>query len=178
MSNHEKTDTDAEPGVRRHVYDGIKEYDNKMPNWWLMTLYVTIAFSVGYWFYYAQSGVPDSDGLRVEQEMARIEATKLANSTTLDDESMWKLSQNAVFISAGKLTYETTCASCHGGSMKGGIGPNLIDGEWVHGGKPMDIYKSVSEGILVKGMPAWGPVLGSKKVSEVVAYVLSQQEVK
>jgi cytochrome c oxidase cbb3-type subunit 3 len=31
----------------------------------------------------------------------------------------------------------------------------------------------VTSGVLVKGMPTWGPVLGPKRIAEVVAYVLS-----
>ena len=33
--------------------------------------------------------------------------------------------------------------------------------------------KLINEGVLAKGMPAWGPVLGAKKVTEVSAYILS-----
>jgi cytochrome c oxidase cbb3-type subunit 3 len=34
--------------------------------------------------------------------------------------------------------------------------------------------KTVSDGVLVKGMPPWGPVLGPKKTAEVVAFILSK----
>jgi len=34
--------------VFKHEYDGIKEYDNPMPRWWLATFWVTIIFSVLY----------------------------------------------------------------------------------------------------------------------------------
>ena len=32
------------------------------------------------------------------------------------------------------------------------------------------------KGVLAKGMPTWGPVLGAKKVSEVTAYILSKHQ--
>jgi cytochrome c oxidase cbb3-type subunit 3 len=35
------------------------------------------------------------------------------------------------------------------------------------------MLKVVNEGVLTKGMPAWGPILGPKKVSEVLAFILS-----
>jgi len=176
MSDPRKPAQPSEESVRRHVYDGIEEYDKRLPNWWLLTLYGAIAFSIGYWFYYAQSGVPEPDGVRVERELARIEAAKLAAADTIDDEALWQMARNDTFATAGRETFATTCASCHGAGLEGGIGPNLVDSEWIHGGSPTEIYKTVNDGVLVKGMPSWGPVLGTKKISEVVAYILSLQE--
>ena len=176
MSDPAQPPPPSDQPVRPHVFDGIQEYDNSMPNWWLITLYATIAFSIGYWFYYAQSGVPANDGDRVGQEMARIEAVKMASNLSLDDDSFWKMSQNSVLAAAGRQTFESTCASCHGSNLAGGIGPSLVDGTWIHGGNPMNVYKTVADGVLEKGMPAWAPVLGTKKVSEVVAYIMSLQQ--
>lgn len=173
MSESPQPTPPPEDSVRPHVFDGIAEYNKRLPNWWLITLYATIAFSIGYWFYYAQSGVPVSDGVRIEQELARIDAAKMASNLMLDDENIWKMSRNDVFAIAGKQTFESTCASCHGAGLTGGIGPNLLDNDWLHGGAPMDVYNVVNNGVLVKGMPAWGPVLGTKKVTEVVAYIMS-----
>ena len=31
----------------------------------------------------------------------------------------------------------------------------------------------MTQGVLAKGMPTWGPVLGPKRITEVVAYVMS-----
>ncbi len=60
-----------------------------------------------------------------------------------------------------------------GKNLTGGIGPSLVDAVWVHGGQPTQMLKVVNEGVLTKGMPAWGPILGPKKVSEVLAFILS-----
>lgn len=173
MNKQQLSGASTEDPVRPHVYDGIQEYDKRLPNWWLLTFYGSIVFAIGYWIYFAQSGIPPEDTVRVEHAMARIEAAKLAGGTSVDDPSLWAMSRNAVFIEAGRETYKSTCASCHGESLGGGIGPSLVDDVWVHGGTPVAVYASVSEGVLVKGMPAWGPVLGSRKVSEVVAFVMS-----
>ena len=173
-----------EDALRPHSYDGIQEYDKRLPNWWLATLYLSIVFWVGYWAYFEWFRVGLSGPQRVELAMAKIEAERLAAnaSAKIDDASLWKMSQNTVFTAAGKATFDTTCAACHLASLRGksenptAIGPDLTDTTWIHGGKPIEIYDTVTKGVLVKGMPTWGPVLGAKKITEVVAYVLSKHK--
>jgi len=160
--------------LRPHVFDGdIQEYDKRLPNWWLVTLYGAIIFWVGYWFYYERAHLGPTNAAAVEQQLAVIEAARLAASPSVDDASLWKMSRNPVFVAAGRATFDTTCASCHTKELTGAIGPNLVDRLWIHRGRPVEIYGTVDKGVLAKGMPPWGPVLGSKKISEAVAYVLS-----
>lgn len=170
----------SEDPVREHTYDGIQEYDKRLPNWWLYTLYITMVFWVGYWAYYEWFRVGPDGPARVQLELARIEAVKLASAVQIDDASLWKMSQNAVFTEAGKATYNTNCAACHLVSLRGkgenptAIGPDLTDTSWIHGGRPTEVYAVIEKGVLAKGMPAWGPVLGSRKITEAVAYILSK----
>ncbi len=113
MTNAPK-ETPPDDEIREHSFDGIQEYDKQLPNWWLITFYGAIAFWIGYWFYTQDSGLALSDTTALEQQLDRIEAAKLAASATqLDDSSLWAMSRNAVFVEAGKTTYNTTCASCH-----------------------------------------------------------------
>jgi cytochrome c oxidase cbb3-type subunit III len=168
-----------EEPVRPHVYDGIQEYDKRLPNWWLYTLYVTMVFWVGYWAYYEWLNVGPTSTQVVAMRMAKIEAERLASSK-LDDPALWKMSQNPTFVDAGREVFNANCVACHLASMRGkgenptAIGPDLTDTTWIHGGKPTDIYATITNGVLVKGMPTWGPVLGAKKISAVAAYVLSK----
>ena len=159
--------------LRHHSFDGIQEFDKRLPNWWLMTLYGAIIFWVGYWAYFQWFHVGLTGPQYVEQEMSKIEAARLAAAPSTDDASLWKMSRNPVFVEAGRATFNTTCASCHTDKLTGAIGPNLVDKLWIHGGKPSEIYTTVDKGVLAKGMPPWGPVIGAKKTAEVVAYVLS-----
>lgn len=170
-----------EDPIRPHVYDGIQEYDKKLPNWWLYTLYITIVFWVGYWGYYEWFRTGASPEQIVIADLAQIEAKKLSVAK-VDDASLWKMSQNAAFVEAGKAAYLANCAACHLASMRGkaenptAIGPDLTDTAWVHGGKPTEVYDTIAKGVLAKGMPTWGPVLGAKKISEVTAYILSRHQ--
>lgn len=174
--------TPPEDALRPHSYDGIQEFDKRLPNWWLMTLYVSIVFWVGYWSYYEWLRVGPTEEQRVEREIAKIEAAKLSSAPAIDDASLWKMSRNADFVAAGKATFDANCVACHFASMRGkgenpaAIGPDLTDTKWIHGGKPTQIYDLVTKGVLVKGMPTWGPVLGAKKISEAVAYILSKHK--
>lgn len=174
-----------DPGIklRDHVYDGIQEYDQRLPNWWLYTLYGAIAFWIIYWFAYMVAGIMPADGSRVDTAIAGINAAKMASSIDVtNDDKFWEMSANAVFTDAGKQTFTSLCTPCHLPSMRGksenpaAVGPDLTDTAWIHGGTPKELYATVAKGVLAKGMPAWEPVLGQKKSAEVVAYILSHHQ--
>ncbi len=176
MSTPSNPNQTPEDPVRHHTYDGIQEYDKRLPNWWLLTFYATIAFSVVYWFYYAHTPVPGSDEARIEGEMARIKEAKLATGATeVDDELLWTMSRDPRAVAAGAATFKATCMSCHGEALGGGIGPSLVDQTWLYGSRPTELYATVMNGT-AKGMPPWGPTLGAKKVTEVVSFVLSKHD--
>jgi cytochrome c oxidase cbb3-type subunit 3 len=180
MMPNQQITPDEDP-IRPHAYDGITEYDKRLPNWWLYTLYITIVFWVGYWSYYEWFRVGPTSAQAVSGEMAKIEAARLSTAK-LDDAGLWKMSRNADFVAAGKVVFESTCAPCHLASMRGkaesaaAIGPDLTDTTWIHGGKPTEVYNLIDKGVLAKGMPTWGPVLGAKKISEVTAYIMSKHK--
>jgi cytochrome c oxidase cbb3-type subunit 3 len=73
----------------------------------------------------------------------------------------------------GEAIFKTTCIGCHGPTAQGGIGPNLRDSTWIHGGAPDQILATITNGVAAKGMPTWGPILGPEKTREVAAYVAS-----
>lgn len=155
-----------------HVYDGIEEMDNKLPNWWLGLLWLTIGFAVVYWFYVQVSGrVPTQyDALIAQQEELKAKA---AHSNVVTDEALVALSKDVAAVAAGKQVFTTQCAACHGAQAQGVIGPNLTDEYWLHGGRPTQIHATVTNGVAAKGMPTWGPVLGPERIRDVVAYLLT-----
>ena len=44
----------------------------------------------------------------------------------------------------------------------------------MYGGRPVEVHALITKGVLAKGMPTWGPVLGPRKISEVTAFLLSR----
>jgi len=77
---------------------------------------------------------------------------------------------NAYAISQGKALFEgMNCVGCHfhGG---GGIGPPLMDDEWIYGSDPSQIFNTIVEG-RPNGMPSFKGKLNNQQVWELVAYV-------
>lgn len=72
-----------------------------------------------------------------------------------------------------KLWRKTGCYSCHGGVAEGGVGPSLIDDEWVY--KPTDetLYKTIAEGRKGTVMVGWSKELGPDEIWKVIAYIRS-----
>jgi cytochrome c oxidase cbb3-type subunit 3 len=159
-----------------HSYDGIQEYDNPMPKWWLYLFYASIAYSVLYWLNVPGIGSGKGRIANYEREVAeakaRIAATQPA-APVVSAELLRSVASDPARLADGRTTFANTCAPCHRADGGGNIGPNLTDRAWLHGGKPMDLYKTVTGGVLDKGMPAWAQVLKPEQQVNVVGYVLT-----
>jgi len=64
------------------------------------------------------------------------------------------------------------CVGCHMSNGGGGMGPALSNNKWIYGSKPANIYLSIAQG-RAAGMPAWGTVLPSNVIWELVSYIQS-----
>ncbi len=161
--------------VRGHSFDGIEEYDNRLPNWWLWILYGTIVFSIGYWLAFQTVSLFPQPKDRLAADMKRAQEAQLARMAEggPSNESLNMLAGMADKVAEGRKLFQTHCVACHADQGQGLVGPNLTDPNWIHGGAPVDIHRTVTEGVAAKGMPAWGSQLGPQRVDLVVAYVLS-----
>ena len=169
------------PVILPHTYDGIQEYDQRLPNWWLFTLFASILFAFGYWAYQVHSGLGQDDRVALDADLAALEARQLAAVRNLDDATLWRMSRNPRVVAEGKAVYGSLCFTCHGPTLDGmkGLGFRLNDDLWVHGNTPMAIHRNVSEGIVFDGKPtgmAAQKMLGAERVAAVVAYLLSTQQ--
>jgi cytochrome c oxidase cbb3-type subunit III len=148
--------------------DGIDEYDNPLPDWWLGLFWLTIIWSVAYTLHYhVIADRSQEKALAAEIAAADVRWPASAASGAFEP--------TAELAAAGLSVYQTNCGACHGMTLEGGIGPNLKDGQWLHGGSPHEVMQTISDGVPAKGMPAWGPILGPERVKQVTAYVLSLQ---
>lgn len=163
--------------LMEHSYDGIQEFDQKLPNWWLLTLYGAIVFSVIFWVVRHQWMDGQFDFIKLEAELAQIEEAKLEQTLQmLNDDTLYGFSRNAEWTAAGEKVFSANCVSCHGADLKGGIGVNLIDEEWLHGGNPTDIFNTITVGVPAKGMQSWEGQLSPKQIAEAVSYILSKKD--
>lgn len=159
-------------GTALHVFDGIEEQDNHLPQWWLTILFGSIVFAFGYWFVFETTHAAPSPLAAFNAEMAAI-AQQRAQSGPLSNETLAVLAQDGSTVGEGKKTFTQMCAPCHGASGQGNAGPNLTDKHWLHGAEPTAIFNSITTGFPNKGMPAWGPMLGDARVRALTAFVLS-----
>jgi cytochrome c oxidase cbb3-type subunit 3 len=159
-----------------HEYDGIREHDNKLPNWWLAMLFLTIVFGYGYWMYYHVLRIDKTQSAEYQAELDEAAAAAVARAKSrgaVNDDSLLALVNSPSSVAQGAATFKQSCAACHGDKGQGVIGPNLTDDYWLHGAKPTDILKTIGGGVPSKGMPTWEPVLGSEGVETVTAYILT-----
>jgi cytochrome c oxidase cbb3-type subunit 3 len=79
---------------------------------------------------------------------------------------------NAWAVSEGKRYYQAyNCVGCHSNGG-GGMGPPLMDSEWIYGNDPRQIFSTIVEG-RPNGMPAFGGRVPEQQVWMLVAYVQS-----
>ncbi len=159
-----------------HNYDGIKELDNNLPPWWKYGFYFTIVFAVVYLFNYHIGGTSDLQDAEYEKEMAKakLEIEEfMKTSANKVDENTVVLLKDAKDLAAGKDAFIASCAACHGRAGEGGVGPNLTDGYWLHGGSIQDVFKSIKYGWPEKGMKSWKEDLSPMQISQVTTFILS-----
>ncbi len=161
--------------IEGHDYDGILEYDNPMPSWWLGIFYVTIVWSLFYLVGISLGYINTyEEDLNVEtQRLLIVQNAAKADTPDVTQEYLAALVGNDEVITNGSAAFTASCAACHGSVGEGMIGPNLTDAEWLHGGSLTDIYNIVHDGVLAKGMPAWGSILSHDDAVAVVIYIES-----
>lgn len=162
-----------------HEYDGIKELDNPIPIWFNALFYSTMTFAVVYILIYHVFGWGLNQNQEYAQEMERAEIAKqeyLAQAANLIDESSVVYDESKV--AAGHAVFQANCVACHGGAGEGGIGPNLADRFWLHGGEIKDIFKTVKYGVPDKGMVPWEQTLTPGQIAEVSSYIISIRDTK
>jgi len=160
-----------------HEYDGIQEYDNPLPTWWLWTFFLTIIFAFLYFIHYEFGGGPTlTQELAVAMKNIEAAAVQHAPAVTESEEMLAEAMKDPKLMELGGAAYTGKCAACHGPQLGGLIGPNLVDNFWLHGkGTRMDVTNVIRKGVPEKGMPPWESMLSKDEVYGLTAYILSKK---
>jgi cytochrome c oxidase cbb3-type subunit 3 len=174
MTESQTKPDDAEPALLHHEYDGIREYDNPLPRWWVWIFWSSMYFAAGYllWYHVLPNG--KSIAVSYDDDMAdyREWLTMKDMGAEVTEDALSSLMQNADVMADARKIFEARCVQCHAAQGQGNIGPNLTDAFWIHGeGRLMDIYKVAHDGVPAKGMPAWSRQLTPMELRKVVGYV-------
>lgn len=161
-----------------HNYDGIRELNNVTPPWFITAFIFSILFGIGYLYVYyvAKSAPLQTEEFNMAMKKAEDEKAKyLAMQGNNVDESTVKMLGTAD-IASGQSIFQAKCTACHGpagGSMPGGVGPNLTDEYWIHGGAISSIFKTIKYGWPEKGMISWKDQLSPMQMAQLASYIKS-----
>lgn len=165
--------------VMHHEYDGIRELDNSLPPWWVWLFYGTIIWGVVYLVNIHVIKIwPDQD-TEYRNEMAKAKAdvdAYLATMADQVDENTMTQSTDPGMIAQGASVFAANCTPCHGTALEGkeGLGPNLTDNYWKHGGDAKDIFRTIKYGVPEKGMISWKSQLKPMEIAELTDYIMSK----
>ncbi|WP_146345798.1 cytochrome-c oxidase, cbb3-type subunit III [Falsiphaeobacter marinintestinus] len=187
----------GDPETTGHSWDGIEEFNNPLPKWWVYVFYLCIVWAIGYSIAYpAWPGVKSatagllgwSTRANVAADIAAVDEANSAINAKLASVELTEIASdpdlNGYATSAGSAVFKTWCAQCHGSGAAGAKGyPNLLDDSWLWGGTMEDIHYTVSHGIRNEDdddaryseMPAFGrdELLEEAEIEQVVNFVMS-----
>ncbi|KUM26978.1 cytochrome C oxidase Cbb3 [Mesorhizobium loti] len=178
-----------------HEWDGIRELNNPLPRWWVVTFYVTIAWAIGYTIAYPAWPMPTSatkgalgysSRNEVKTELAAAEAAKAKYVAAVGSKTVSEIAADDALrefaVAAGGAAFRVNCVQCHGSGAQGSKGfPNLNDDDWLWGGKTDEIQQTITHGIRFTAdgdtrqseMPAFVDVLKPEQIAQVSAFVTS-----
>jgi cytochrome c oxidase cbb3-type subunit III len=180
-----------------HVWDDdVRELDNPLPRWWLYTFYACIAWACVFWIFYpawptftsyTKGTLGYSQRATVAGELTTARASQGTYRKQIETLPVAEVRNDPGLLrfamASGAAAFQTNCAPCHGRGAQGGPGyPNLNDDDWLWGGTPADIEKTLLYGIRsghpdtrVSQMPRFGldKILKPDEIDSATDYVLT-----
>ncbi len=176
---HNKVDQDYEIDtltnsrlIKDHEYDGIRELDNDLPPWWKWLFYISIVFFI---VYLIRLFVFEADDLvqltEYNKEMAQ--AASLNPTPAQSQTFEIKVLNDQTSLTNGKAIFDKICAVCHLVDGGGLVGPNMTDDYWIHGNSIEEMFNTVANGVIEKGMIAYKDQYSPQQRLEVISYILT-----
>jgi cytochrome c oxidase cbb3-type subunit 3 len=179
-----------------HEWDGLKELNNPLPRWWILTFYATCIWAVVYWVLmpswplisdYTKGIRNHSQRAVVTEQVNALREARAARGEALLGSELSDIQANPDLLqfamANGRSAFGDNCAPCHGSGAQGFVGfPNLNDDEWLWGGTLEDIQQTIRYGIRNEhpdtrfgDMPAYGTdqIFSNEEIRDVASYTLS-----
>lgn len=150
--------------------DAFKDMErhNKVPRYFLVFFFALIAWGV----YYIAVYTPQFSGWSQYKVLQRESEAEKAAAVPVPTENPYE--QDPKAVAEGQVLYRENCAGCHGGTLKGEVGPDLT-GHLTYGETDNKKFESIAKG-RPGGMPAFESQLGRDRIWKVLAYVDSVRE--
>jgi cytochrome c oxidase cbb3-type subunit 3 len=177
MSDHAASGPGGIDQPREHSFDGIEEYDNDLPLWWLAMLYLSVVAAVIYILHF-HFGPPDLTGPdRLEHEIAvwkKDHAPPPGASDPYTEDQLRAFSKDPARGEVGKklTTGKGLCFTCHTPDLTGLVGPNLRDEYWIYGSHMTDIVLTITKGHIERGMPPQEKNLTKDEIADLACYIV------
>ncbi|OYU71160.1 MAG: cytochrome-c oxidase, cbb3-type subunit III [Alphaproteobacteria bacterium PA2] len=195
MSERKPNDTN-EVETTGHEWDGIQEWDNPLPRWWLYIFYACVVFAIGYWIAmpawptlngYTKGILHKSDRAQVVADLSELHKIRGVEGQMLKNASLEQIEADpklqAYALAVGQSVFGDNCATCHGTGGAGGKGyPNLRDDVWIWGGTLQDIQHTLQVGVRSENprarssiMPSFGKdqILPAAQIDDLTEYVVA-----
>ena len=166
-----------EDNLLNHNFDGIQEYDNPLPPWWVYLFVITIIWGGLYLFYYQIASIGPGSSEEYSSEIKDYQnrfASVLSEEAGVNwNQPNFEVVTDKAQIELAKNLFTKNCVSCHGNQGQGGIGPNFTDDYWIHGGGINNVAKTIALCVPEKGMITWKNSLKKKEILALASYILS-----
>ncbi|MDJ0511938.1 MAG: cytochrome-c oxidase, cbb3-type subunit III [Methyloceanibacter sp.] len=183
-------------GTTGHEWDGIEEWNNPLPKWWLYVFYATVIWAIGYWIVYpawptvssyTKGYLGYSQRAQVNKDIAAAKKQTAVFSDKINEGDFETIQADPELLSfalaGGQAAFGDNCAPCHGRGAQGFVGyPNLRDDAWIWAGSIDGIQQTILHGIRsddpqtrMSMMPAFGELgmLNREQISDTAEYVMS-----
>ncbi len=158
--------------ISDHEYDGIRELDNDLPPWWKWLFYLSIVFAI---VYLVRLFVFQADDLvqMSEYNESMAKAASLVPVPSQSETFEMKVLTDATSVANGKVIFDKVCAVCHLVDAGGLVGPNMTDDYWIHGNTIEEMFNTITNGVMEKGMIAYKDQYSPKQRLEVISYIIT-----